>query len=190
MPNGLPISISGTAPSYGPNLAIMAATERQAMKHGAALCLTSKEGADSTVCAAKKEGCIHPERDILSNRLNAGILQKHRAFQESPYRTISSLYVTTRSSCFPTSKAHWQVEAHCTQFKLQLLLWEQSHDLLVFAIVLRKLWYIFVAFHISCRRLQSLIRMDPSDHRNRRLCDTDLRPRQTVSNWHDTRLQM
>ena len=43
MPNGLPISISGTAPSYGPNLAIMAATERQAMKHGAALAWQAKK---------------------------------------------------------------------------------------------------------------------------------------------------
>ena len=46
---------------------------------------SNKEGACPTVRPAKKEERIHPERDILSNRLNAGILQKPPGILRIPF---------------------------------------------------------------------------------------------------------
>ena len=66
----------GAVTPYRIILAIIAATERRSTKTGAAVCHGNEEGAIPLSDLRRKWHTYIQKRDILSNRLNAGILQK------------------------------------------------------------------------------------------------------------------
>ena len=88
--NGLPIRISGTDTSYRPNLAIMAAAERQAIKYVAALCHGTKKVHVLQSELRRKRDAYIQKRYIISNRPNAGILQKTIEHFKNPQFKMSS----------------------------------------------------------------------------------------------------